>query len=83
VKKGYDVISRPAGGMQIVGSVCVDGLVHLFGLLDGVRHEKPACGAKVAFGKPSQGHEPMCLSCSGRAEAWAMGGSLGAPGNES
>lgn len=75
-EKGYDVISRPAGGMQIVASVCEDGLVHVYGHFEGRTYKTPACGAKVPFGKPAGGSEAMCQGCAGRAEAWAMGGSL-------
>ena len=81
--KGYHVISRPAGGMKVLGALCIDGLVHLFGLIDDVPQSKPACGANVPFGKPAQGHEETCMSCAARGEAWARGGTLGTPGDES
>ncbi len=81
-KKGYDLVSRPAGGMQLVASVCEDGYVHVFGHIDGRTYKRPACGAHVPFGKPAEGAEPMCLGCAGRAEAWAMGGALMAGSGE-
>ena len=74
--KGYEIVSRPAGGIQLAAATCSDGFVHMFGYLAGVLSRKPACGADLKFGRPTKDDDHVCLGCSAAAESWAQGGAL-------
>ncbi len=79
----YDVLSRPAGGVQAAFAMCSDGLGHIFGYVPdrGKADDVPACGQNVTARRPLTDDEPMCVTCSVAGESWAQGGALKVEGS--
>lgn len=76
-RNGFDVLSRPMGGLKVLFAKCSDGVVHAFGLNGDKVEATPACNAEVGSKRvPATDADPACESCGAAAEAWAQGAPL-------